>query len=212
MLKTVFGTKELSATVIMNFIVDTGLFVLFGIGMQTMLVGAGVGVAWLGVIMFSVNLVQSFSSKIVHKVSSLINSPFKRTVYFASLAALAAGFILLNNPVMLIAFYILANFWQGAASVIEPAKIEKSLSDDISPYWFSIKTILTSALTAGMQLLLCASLAVFSLNSVFMTVVAVVLGASAFLGFIAKEKSPKEDIFRAGIFDFSAVRQILSAA
>lgn len=211
-LRIVFGTRGLNTTVIMNFIVDTGLFVLFGIGLQTMLVNAGISLAWLGIIMFAGNIIQSFSSKIVHKVSSFINNSFKRTIYFTSLTVLAAGFIMFNNPVILIVFYILANFWQGAASVIEPAKIEKKLSDDISPYWFSIKIILISALTAGMQLLLCASLSIFSLNAVFMTVVTVVLAASGFFGFLFKEKQGKDGIVDRNISNTIYIRQILSAA
>ena len=188
-LRIVFGTRGLNTTVIMNFIVDTGLFVLFGIGLQTMLVNAGISLAWLGIIMFAGNIIQSFSSKIVHKVSSFINNSFKRTIYFTSLTVLAAGFIMFNNPVILIVFYILANFWQGAASVIEPAKIEKKLSDDISPYWFSIKIILISALTTGMQsYCFVHHFSIFSLNAVFMTVVTVVLAASDFGFFLKKNK------------------------
>ncbi|MDR1195225.1 MAG: MFS transporter [Endomicrobium sp.] len=191
--KTVFKIKDIKSIVILNFIVDTGLFVFMALAIQTMFVNAGLSVAWLGIIMFSANLVQSLASKIVKKVEFLINNPLKRTVYFSALAAVAAAFMVFNDPVLLIVFYLLANFWQGASSIIEPTKIEEHVSDDISPYWFSFKTAFMSVLSTGVQLLLCLIISNVALDGILFAVIGIVTAASAFLGFVVKNKKVGTD-------------------
>ncbi|MDR1941823.1 MAG: MFS transporter, partial [Endomicrobium sp.] len=185
-LKTVFKKKEIKSIVLMNFVVDTLMFVFLALAAQTMLIKSGLNVAWLGVIMFSANIAQSLASKIANKAASLINNSFKRTIYFSFLAASAAAFMVFNNPFILIIFYLLANFWQGISSVIEPAKIEKHISDDVTPYWFSVRTIIVSLMATGMQLLMCLLIDITSLNGILLVIAGIVTGASALLGAVYK--------------------------
>lgn len=211
-IKTVFTKKGLNTTVIINFIVDSGLFVLLALGIQPMLVESGLSMSLLGIVAFSVNIVQSIASKFVNKVSSFINNAFKRTIYFASLTALVSGFIVFNNPALLIVFYILANFWQGASSVIEPTKVEETLSDDISPYWFSAKTIINSGLAAGAQLILASALNVFNVDIILMAVTGIITVISAVLGFFFKNKREKTDVLDEAVPKIQYTKHLLSAA
>ncbi len=212
-LKTVFTTKDLSSTVIINFVVDSGLFALLALGIQPMLIASGLSMSWLGILAFAVNIIQSISSKFANKVSSLINNAFKRTVYFGTLAALVSWFFIFNSPAALIIFYVLANFWQGASSVIEPAKVEESLSDDVSSYWFSVKTVINSALTAGVQLLLASALAVFQVESILVAAVAGIAVLSGFLGFVFQNKSvKKKNLYKNPSSEIKNIRRVLAAA
>ncbi|MDR3113510.1 MAG: MFS transporter, partial [Endomicrobium sp.] len=212
--KAVFKIKDLRSVVILNFIVDTGLFVFLALAVQTMLTGAGLGIGWLGIIMFAANLVQSLASKIVEKVSSLVNNAFHRSVYFMSLAASAGGFMVFGSPVFLILFYIFANFWQGAASVIEPSKIEKNVAQDKLPFWFSAKTAMTSLLAAGMQVLIAVSIENFALKSVLAAIAVIITAVSVLFGFALKDTkqkaSPSLEIYK--IDENNDIRNMLSAA
>ena len=150
--------------------------------------------------------------KYANKISSIVNSTLKRTLYFASLTALAAGFIVFNNPLLLIAFYILANFWQGASSIIEPAKVEEKLPDDITPYWFSAKTIINSALAAAVQLILASAFKVFSVDIILTAVIGVITVASVVLGSVFKDGHKKDKGIGEVLSDTQYTRQLLSAA
>ncbi|MDR2192733.1 MAG: MFS transporter, partial [Endomicrobium sp.] len=211
--KEVFKIKDLKITVILNFLVDTGLFVFLALAVQTMLTDAGLGVGWLGVIMFAANLVQSLASKIVEKAASIVNNAFKRSVYFASLAVSAGAFMIFGNPVFLILFYILANFWQGAAVVIEASKAEKNVSQGIIAYWFSAKTALTTALSAGMQIFLCVLISNAALDAILLGITGIITLISVFFGFAAKDRKIKINHFSKKYkFDASHIRNILCAA
>lgn len=211
-IKTVFTTKGLNTTVIINFIVDSVLFVLLALGVQPMLDESGLSLSLLGLVAFSANIMQSVASKYANKISSIVNSTLKRTLYFASLTALAAGFIVFNNPLLLIAFYILANFWQGASSIIEPAKVEEKLPDDITPYWFSAKTIINSALAAAVQLILASAFKVFSVDIILTAVIGVITVASVVLGSVFKDGHKKDKGIGEVLSDTQYTRQLLSAA
>ena len=117
-----------------------------------------------------------------------------------------------NNPLLLILFYILANFWQGASSIIEPAKVEEKLPDDITPYWFSAKTIINSGLAAAVQLILASAFKVFSVEIILTAVIGVITVVSIVLGSVFKDGYKSDKDFDKVLPDTQYTRQLLSAA
>ncbi|MDR2426869.1 MAG: MFS transporter [Endomicrobium sp.] len=194
--KTVLTTKNLNTMVIINFIIDSGLFVFLDLGMQLMLHNEGNGLRTLaiGIVVFSASLMQSVASKFVSKVSSFVNNYSRRIVYFTSLTALVAGFLVFHNFFFLIAFYLLASFWQGTSSVVEPAKVEKTLSDNISPYWFSAKIVINSVLAAVVELIIALLLFNnFAYATILMLMMAAITVFSAILSSsFSKRKNQKD--------------------
>ncbi|MDR1695518.1 MAG: hypothetical protein LBR69_02645 [Endomicrobium sp.] len=211
-IKTVFKTKGLNSIVILNMFVDNAMFGVLSVGIQTMLINSGIGISFLGAVIFAANLIQSLASKIAPKAARMVSSPARRVLYFSGLLALSAGIIMFNNPVIVISVFLLANLWQGISSVIEPSYIAKHLPEDISAYWFSFKIISTTAISTVFQLAIAALLQMFGVNYLLTGSIAAVLAVSMILGLLFKDNKTERLNLEGFKVNSEDTKMLLSAA
>lgn len=210
-IKTVFTTKGLNSLVILNMIVDNIVFGVLSVGIQSMLMGCGIPISWLGVIMFLVNTTQSFAGKIAAKASSAVTDRTNRFIYFAFLFALSCAVVVFNNPVMIIVLFVLVNFWQGISSVTEPSLAARHLSAGTSAYWFSFKIISTTAISTLMHLAIAALLRTLGVNSLLVFSFAAALSASLLPGSVSKSQHNNMSAEKIN-FNTGMMKNLLSAA
>ncbi len=193
--KKIFFVSGLGLFVGFCLLASSIAFTLTDFLTQPLMEESHVPLTFFGAVYFVVNLLQSFAARLADRTKALVLSKFPRTIYLGLTTAFLGAYVMTRHIVPLLIFLGMANFWQSLLAVISPDLIMKELDKQSRPLWFSVWSVMSTALSMASLWMLSIGLRTAAASTLLLLCFLLILGLSCALrlkvGYSSKESTKK---------------------
>ncbi|MDR1196639.1 MAG: MFS transporter [Endomicrobium sp.] len=149
-LKEILKNKTLAGIFTSTIFIEILMTAVVAIESQSVLSSSGFSVTAIAGILFAANIIQSVASAAAYtwKIPQLIKKSVPRNLFWLSITALIAAFVLIGNPLLFIAFYaVIVIFWTVSVTVESSYNAQNIPEDKISAF-YSFRLFFDAAVSA----------------------------------------------------------------
>ncbi|MDR2191527.1 MAG: MFS transporter, partial [Endomicrobium sp.] len=219
-LKEIFKNKKLFQIFISTTLLEILMTAVVPVEIQPLLTDIGFAVPAIAVIFFLASAIQSFVNNIASKgkILDIVKNEKPRNLYWAVLIGLMLIFVLTNNPIAFIAFFILIEVFQALSMTVESSYSAQNISEKRIELFYLFKLIFDATLSAVFSVVIAKAGGESSDASILGKIILGSTAVSFAIYFLAQipykihNNSKKLKIFKKDVLNLNNADKILKAA